>query len=78
MTPAAMGRGYEVINECPKLRKERIVSPHKSFEILKTKLTKLNLTRRKTLRDRSDSVRMLFRSDCTRMKEALEIATSLS
>ena len=48
-----------------------------STEDTKKVLTKLNLTRLKTFRDRSVNVRMLCKFDLTRMNEALEIATSL-
>ena len=47
------------------------------YERYKRVLTKLNLTRLKTFRDRSVNVRMLCKFDLTRMNEALEIATSL-
>lgn len=40
-------------------------------------LTKLNLTRLNTVRDRSVNVIRLWRFDDTRMKDALEMATSL-
>ena len=47
------------------------------YERYERVLTKLNLTRLKTFRDRSVNVRMLCKFDLTRMNEALEIATSL-
>lgn len=67
-------KGNDVVDGCPELVIHVI-----SDTLLKREQrtpTKLNLTRLKTVRDRSNRVNRPNRLEETRMKDALEIATS--
>ena len=69
------GKGRHVVDECPELKE---ICEYTIFSnMVRLGLTKLNLTRLKTLRDRSVNVKILLRFDWTRMNDALDIATSL-
>ena len=66
------GQRSEVIHDGPELRFDE--DPF--LEQVQRVLTKLNLTRRKIVRERSSKVRTPERSEETKMKDAVEIATS--
>lgn len=66
------GQRSEVIHDGPELRFDE--DPF--LEQVQRVLTKLNLTRRKIVRERSIKVRTPERSEETKMKDAVEIATS--
>lgn len=73
MTPAAIGRArrlYKLAHNYADQVGRRIFNGHQSVR------TKLSLTRRKTVRERSQSTSRLRRLEVTRMNAALEMATS--
>ena len=74
MTPAATGRAMRLYTDAQNYQEGQACS---SVHGILATLTKLNLTRLKTVRDRSARVSSARRFDDTKMKAALEIATSL-